>query len=58
MIGVFDRDSYPSMNEVRIVDKITRDDLAKTKNEPTYQVIDIGAKSYFDPETNQWIKIK
>lgn len=38
--------------------KITSSDLAKCKQDSTYQIVNLSDKTYFDPTNNTWVKIK
>lgn len=64
LIGNFERwhsdmfeDDNP-MNETKIVDEISRDDLMKAKKDDGYQVINLLKYEYFNPKKNQWQKIR
>lgn len=51
-----DRDMIPW--DLCVKEKVTREDLAKTKEEESFQVINLRTLEYFDPEKNDWMKIK
>jgi hypothetical protein len=64
LIGTFERwhsdmfeDDTP-MNETKIVDEISRDDLMKAKNDDGYQVINLLKYEYYNPKRNTWDKIR
>lgn len=46
------------MNETKIVDEISRDDLMKAKNDDSYQVINLLKMEYYNPKSNQWQKVR
>lgn len=43
---------------VKVKKEITKNDLAKCKNQYNFQVIDLKNHKYFDPESNSWVKFK
>ena len=44
--------------DLKVKEEITKDDLAKAKNNSSFQVIDMRRLTYYDPEENEWKKIK
>jgi len=44
--------------QVKIVGSISKDDLAISKSDDYYQIINLKNETYFNPEKNEWIKIK
>jgi len=36
---------------------INETDMAKAKNDPDYQIIDLANKTYYDPSNEQWIEM-
>jgi hypothetical protein len=57
LTGTLDRRDYFSI-DVKFKNEITREDLVKTKQDNSYQVIDVNNKKYFDPDTNGWKDIR
>lgn len=57
LLGDFaDRDMFKEYDSVVIKEQITREDLAKTKDNSSFQVINLDNKTFFDPGKNAWIK--
>lgn len=60
LIGKFERSEYIDENPmytVKYVEKITREDLIKCKEDECFQVINILDKKYYDPKQNAWVGI-
>ena len=46
------------METVFLKEDITKEDLTKAAQDSDYQIIDVMTRSYFDPKSNKWLKIK
>lgn len=60
IIGDFsDRDYFPLgfSNGIVVKDKVTKEDLAETIGDSSFQVINTYDLTYYDPEKNEWVKI-
>ncbi len=44
--------------QVKIKDEITKDDLAKCRNDDSYLLVNMIDGTYFNPEQNEWKPIK
>lgn len=51
-----DRDYFKGCG-LKVKPTITKEDLAKTKGNESFQVIDLANLSYYDPAQNQWIPL-
>jgi hypothetical protein len=63
IVGIFERTSSTffndngEMREIQIVDEAKREHLIKCKNDENYQVINLITREYYNPNTNQWVRI-
>jgi hypothetical protein len=65
LVGRFDREN-PDYNfnkgnplpHLEVVNEIEKTHLLLAKNDLDYQVINLETLEYYDPEKNQWVKIK
>lgn len=47
-----------AFNPPKKVLTITKDDLLKAKMDSDHQIIDVMEMKYFNPDKNEWIKIR
>jgi hypothetical protein len=52
---LYHRPYFIGCGEVKIKAAITKEDLAKTKDNDEFQVINLEEMSFFDPEKNGWV---
>jgi len=50
------KDDNP-MDETKIVNNISREDLAKAKDDDDFQIINLLKHEFYDPKKNIWQKI-
>jgi len=53
-----DRDFFQLVDGPKFKVEITTAELAKTKENSDYQVIDLLKMKYFDPDKNEWVDIE
>ena len=61
LVGNFERYPFFSdnpLNEVSVISKVEKSHLLKCRDSETYQVINVANQTYFNPQTNSWIKMK
>lgn len=65
LVGQFDREdpdyTFHKDNPlpyIEVVNEIAKTHLILAKNDLNYQVINLATLEYYDPEKNQWVKIK
>ena len=51
-----DREVFNGMGIVKVKSQITKDDLAKAKNNSYFQIINLSNLTFFNPEENKWIE--
>jgi hypothetical protein len=56
LVGELDsRDYFKGMGMLKLKESITRDDLGKTMNNRSFQVINLDTLQFFDPDKNAWV---
>jgi len=61
LIGKLTRDDWwesDPMHEAGVITNVTRDHLAKARDDEDYNVINLVTREYFNPKSNSWQKLQ
>jgi hypothetical protein len=61
LIGKTTRDDWwedGPMAEAGLINKITKDHLAKARDDEDYNVINLITREYYNPKQNSWVKFE